>query len=219
VTAEPVLAVLLDYGGVVRREDPADWDEVAGGFGIAPGAAWSAFHDAPEYAASRTGRLDAASFRAAVVRRLAAAAGDEARADRCLAGIEAAAGAFPAVEPEVAALLARLRGRVRLGLLTNAAKGAGARLRARGVSSLFDDVVASGDVGVAKPDPEAFLLAARRLGVAPRACAVVDDLERNVAGARAAGMRAHLHHRTRHDDLLRFLEREGALPPRAEPPA
>ena len=45
--------------------------------------------------------------------------------------------------------------------------------------------------GVRKPDPEAFLGAARALGVAPARCLFVDDREKNCAGARAVGMPAH----------------------------
>ena len=42
--------------------------------------------------------------------------------------------------------------------------------------------------GVRKPDPEAFLGAARALGVAPSRCLFVDDREKNCAGARAVGI-------------------------------
>lgn len=108
-------------------------------------------------------------------------------------------------------VLARLRGRVRLGLLSNAGAGARRRLEERGVAACFDDVVTSGDVGLAKPDPAIFRLAARRLGVAPEACAFVDDTEGHVLGAREVGMRAHHHHRSRMADLLAFLRDVGAL--------
>ncbi|MFB7513360.1 HAD-IA family hydrolase [Streptomyces sp. NPDC056144] len=41
-----------------------------------------------------------------------------------------------------------------------------------------------------KPAPDLFLYAARRMGVDPAACAVVEDSAPGVAAARAAGMRA-----------------------------
>jgi epoxide hydrolase-like predicted phosphatase len=205
-----VRAVILDYGGVVRREDAADWDEVATAHGMPAGAAWAAFHDGPEYVASRTGRMGAEEFRGAVVRALARWTGPEG-AERVLAEIEARERARPPIEPEMRALLERMRGRVRIGLLTNGGRGGGARLVASGVAAAFHDVVCSGDAGVAKPDPAAFRLAAERLGVATAECAFVDDLERNVLGARAAGMRAHHHHRTRPEALVAFLEDVGAL--------
>ncbi len=43
--------------------------------------------------------------------------------------------------------------------------------------------------GVAKPDPELFLRAARRIGVAAAACTVVEDSPTGATAARAAGMR------------------------------
>lgn len=55
---------------------------------------------------------------------------------------------------------------------------------------LFDTVVLSGDEGIVKPNPEIFRLVAERLGVMPRECVMIDDIEENCAGADAAGMRA-----------------------------
>ena len=57
---------------------------------------------------------------------------------------------------------------------------------------LFDDIVVSGEVGLAKPDPEIFALVARRAGRPPGDCVFVDDSPANVAGAAAAGMDAVL---------------------------
>ncbi|NIH77861.1 HAD family hydrolase [Amycolatopsis viridis] len=51
--------------------------------------------------------------------------------------------------------------------------------------------VFSGDVGVAKPDPEIFELLVARLGVPAGDCVFFDDRQSNVDGARAAGLRAH----------------------------
>lgn len=111
------------------------------------------------------------------------------------------------------ALLERLRAaaRVRLGLLSNGGRGGTARLRAEGVLDLFDDGFVSGDVALAKPDPEVFRFAAGRLGVDPAGCLMVDDQARNLAGARVAGLRIHLFERGRLADLLARLQEEGAL--------
>ena len=46
------------------------------------------------------------------------------------------------------------------------------------------------DVARGKPEPDLFLHAASRMGVAPEACAVVEDSRYGVQAARAAGMRA-----------------------------
>src|ERR1700738_4814568 len=52
----------------------------------------------------------------------------------------------------------------------------------------FDTLVCAGDYRKSKPDPEAFLLAANRLGVAPETCLVFEDTEMGIQAARAAGM-------------------------------
>ena len=57
-----------------------------------------------------------------------------------------------------------------------------------GAEQLFDARVTGADVKRGKPDPQVFLLAAERLGVAPGLCAVVEDAPVGVAAANAAGM-------------------------------
>ncbi|MBP2474561.1 HAD superfamily hydrolase (TIGR01509 family) [Crossiella equi] len=58
---------------------------------------------------------------------------------------------------------------------------------------LFDILVLSGEVGVAKPDEHIYRLTAQRLGLAPEECVFVDDLAVNIRGAVATGM-VGVHH-------------------------
>jgi beta-phosphoglucomutase len=53
----------------------------------------------------------------------------------------------------------------------------------------FDAIVSAQDVAKAKPDPELFLTAAKRLGVPPALCVVVEDAQSGVDASLAAGMR------------------------------
>ena len=53
----------------------------------------------------------------------------------------------------------------------------------------WDAVVTAEDVTARKPAPDIFLEAARRLGVAPERCVVIEDAVNGVQAARAAGMR------------------------------
>jgi putative hydrolase of the HAD superfamily len=64
------------------------------------------------------------------------------------------------------------------------------------LEGLFDEIVISGDVGLHKPQPQIYRLAADRLGVAPAECVFVDDLRENVRGAEEVGMTAVLHRDT-----------------------
>jgi beta-phosphoglucomutase len=54
----------------------------------------------------------------------------------------------------------------------------------------LDVVVSADEVGRGKPDPAIFLEAARRLGLQPRRCVVVEDAPAGLEGARRAGMRS-----------------------------
>jgi len=63
-------------------------------------------------------------------------------------------------------------------------------LRRLGIAGLVDAVVLCGDVGWRKPSRRIFEHARKRLGVAGAECVFVgDDLEWDVAGSAAAGMR------------------------------
>jgi len=54
----------------------------------------------------------------------------------------------------------------------------------------FEAIVSAEDVERGKPDPEVFLVAASKLGVAPERCIVVEDALHGVEAARAAGMKS-----------------------------
>ena len=63
-----------------------------------------------------------------------------------------------------------------------------ASLTTLGLLDRFDTLVCAGDYQRGKPDPEGFLLAASRLGVAPGSCLVFEDTLMGIAAATAAGM-------------------------------
>ncbi|WP_439661605.1 HAD-IA family hydrolase [Lentzea sp. HUAS TT2] len=67
-------------------------------------------------------------------------------------------------------------------------------------TGLFDATIISGEVGLAKPDLEIYLLTARKLGLEPGECVFVDDLMANVWGAAEAGM-VGVHHRSTRSTL------------------
>jgi putative hydrolase of the HAD superfamily len=57
----------------------------------------------------------------------------------------------------------------------------------------FSEVLVSSEVGLRKPDPEIYLLAAQRLGRDAAECLFVDDVEVNLVPARELGMHTVLH--------------------------
>src|SRR6202044_256364 len=99
--------------------------------------------------------------------------------------------------PETREVLTELGSRMPLALVTNgAARLQRAKLVQTGIEDHFDVVVDSETVGVGKPSPEMFTVALRKLGVTGGEAAMVgNDLGRDVAGARAAGVRPIWVHR------------------------
>ena len=60
------------------------------------------------------------------------------------------------------------------------------------VVTMLEDVLVSGQVGLAKPDPRIFRLAVERFGLDPAETLFTDDVEGNVAAARADGFVAEV---------------------------
>ena len=95
----------------------------------------------------------------------------------------------PADVPEgVAPTLALLRQRGYRLALASASRNAPLILERTGLGEYLDAVADGNCVTRSKPDPEVFLVAAEKLGVAPGDCAAVDDALAGIDAARAAGM-------------------------------
>jgi HAD superfamily hydrolase (TIGR01509 family) len=78
---------------------------------------------------------------------------------------------------------------VTLAITTSAAGDAvDLLLRRFGIRDLFALIVDGNEVRAGKPDPEGYLLTARKLGVAPSECVVFEDSHVGVLAAKAAGM-------------------------------
>lgn len=99
--------------------------------------------------------------------------------------------------PETREVLTELGSRMPLALVTNGAtRLQRAKLVQTQIDEHFDVIVDSETVGAGKPSPEMFRVALRKLGVTPGEAAMVgNDLGRDVAGARAAGVRPIWVHR------------------------
>jgi putative hydrolase of the HAD superfamily len=95
------------------------------------------------------------------------------------------------VNPEMVGLIKRLHGRYTLGIISNTVPGMMERLRRLlDFVDLFDIVVGSGDVGIAKPDPGIYLHATKLANVAPDQSVFTDDRADLAEAARAVGMHA-----------------------------
>lgn len=95
--------------------------------------------------------------------------------------------------PDAIEVLEQLKGRVRLGMVTNTDGLPGMkrkRLETTGVLRYFDVVVIAGEDGVEpKPSPRPFSMAVKALGLRPWECLMVGDHPVNdIAGAKSAGL-------------------------------
>ena len=91
--------------------------------------------------------------------------------------------------PGVNGVLDALRARGIKLAIGSSSRNAGPILKAIGLDNAFDTVVDGTHITRSKPDPEVFTLAAKRLGVPPGRCLVVEDADAGVDAALAAGMR------------------------------
>jgi beta-phosphoglucomutase family hydrolase len=91
--------------------------------------------------------------------------------------------------PEVLEEIHRTHGTIPFAVVSGSTRESVERsLNALGILHLFDTLVCAGDYTHGKPDPEPFLLAARRLNVPPSSCLVFEDADAGIQAAEAAGM-------------------------------
>ncbi len=183
----PVRLVLFDYGNVISFVDHRRFLRNLQRLGnVDLDALWRDVHEGPDPALRRleTGELETAAFfdRVATFFRGAAPTREALSAAYC-----------DLFEPVAAtrALLPRLRGRYRVGLLSNTSRIHFERvIRDREVYPCFDQVTLSWEVGAMKPDPRIFEDALAKFGGPPKEVVYLDDIVTYVEAARALGMQA-----------------------------
>lgn len=191
-------AVLCDLDGVIRH-----WPDAAGierAHGLPPGAVAAAAFRPERLNPAITGRVSDEQWRAGVALDLGRACGSPARAQAAVAAWSALE---PAADDQVVALLRRARRHLTVALVSNATTRLESDLARSGLDGVADMVISSARLGVAKPDPRFYALAAGRAGVPARRCLFVDDTPANAAAAAAAGMIAVCYRQP--DDLRAAL--------------
>lgn len=103
----------------------------------------------------------------------------------------------------------QLRGKYRIGLLSNASSDVLPGIFTPEQQELFDARIMSVFVGLAKPDPIMFTRMCEQLAVLPSECIMVDDQQRHLDIAAGLGMQTVLYTSLvrAKDDLLRALAR------------
>ena len=204
-------AVLFDFGGVLIRMDWDGYDEFGKRWNLPAGTLVDAFYRTPEWHAIETGRGNWDTWQRGVEQSLKPyLQGDVAEEVQSLLDAwYAQPWQYHHPNFELAHDLQAAGHKV--GVLSNAPDD----LRDRFLSDLpvevnWDAIVVSGEIGMRKPDPRIFEYAAEEIGVAPRDCFFIDDLEENVLGAQAIGMGGY--HFTRNNyKALRFALRAAGI--------
>ncbi|MEV3855078.1 HAD-IA family hydrolase [Streptomyces sp. NPDC050095] len=193
MTLPPYDAVLCDIDGVIRHWPAADQLEQSHDLPL--GALAAAAFAPARLQPAITGKVTDEEWRSAVAADLTDAHGSR---ERALAAVTAWSDLLPVVDQEVIALLRQVGNVASVALVSNATTRLEWDLERQGLTDLADIVVNTARIGVAKPDPKVYRIAAERLGVNADRCLFIDDTAANVAAAREVGMTA-LHYRELED--------------------
>ena len=192
-------AVLCDLDGVIRLYDLAEVERLERIAGLPEGTtaeiAFAPERDLPLLLGQISRAQWAASITDALTSQIPARLAENLATAFAYAPFRA--------DPAAVDLIRRLRGKVPVVLVTNATVWLDEDLALLGLTDLANDVVNSSRVGIAKPDPGIYRIAAERAAVPADRCLFVDDTQANIDAARAAGMTAVLYRNP--SDLLRAL--------------
>ena len=108
---------------------------------------------------------------------------------------------------EVINLVKKLKGKYKLGVISNTMELHEKINRQYGMFLDFDDVVLSSDVGIAKPDKRIYDLALKRIGLKASQCIFIDDRKDNLKTPRNMGFK--VIHFTDYKQLIKDLKKEG----------
>ncbi|MFI9614797.1 HAD family hydrolase [Streptomyces sp. NPDC052023] len=184
LSRRPFDAVLCDVDNVIRFYDSSRVTALERAAGLAEGITMKVAFAPETDLPLMLGRIDMGEWVEAIVAAFAGLAPEPVAYDLA----RALAGAPSHADGTVVALLRRARALMPLVLVSNASVTLEADLEALGLSDLADHVVSSARVGLVKPDPRIYRIAADLAGVPLDRCLFVDDGLENVEAAAALGM-------------------------------
>jgi glucose-1-phosphatase len=178
-----IKAVIFDMGGVIlRTEDQTPREKLAAKFGIPTAELYQRVFGSETAFQGTIGKISDRAVWAHV-------AEDFQLTPAELAEFEDEFWRGDSVDFDLIHFLDGLRPRITTALLSNAWSGARTLLRDHyKVLDIFDVVVFSCDVGLAKPDPQIYACVIEKLGVQPGEAVFVDDVPENIEAAKRAGL-------------------------------
>jgi epoxide hydrolase-like predicted phosphatase len=181
-----IKAVIFDLGGVlVRTEFPEVRQRLEERLGFAPGTLGRQIWGGETWELAQSGQITYEEYWQRIGSALGLATQEEITSFRR----EYFSG--DRLDEELVGLIEELRGRYKIGLLSNAPDRLETWLAEEwGITDLFDAVVYSAKVHLVKPDPSIFRIILERLDVAPPEAVFIDDYPPNVDAALRLGMQA-----------------------------
>jgi len=179
----PIKALVFDCGGVVLRDRDesyyARWEQR---LGLDAGVLKQELYQGFLWSEAELGKISEDQFWRSAGERygLSPAESDALGADAWKSW---------GVDPVVLSLVKRARGRFRIAMLSNATDALESKLSAiYGIADLFDPIVNSSRLGIAKPAPEIYQELLKRMGLEAGETVFIDDRADNVAAAASLGM-------------------------------
>ena len=202
-----IKGIIFDFGGVFNNahETMAGFSVAAQRFGHSPQALYDLFYNGPDWQAAKLGRMTSTAY----WRQMMTALGLDPAGD--VEAFKAELFEGEQLNQAVVAIAEQLHARYPLALLSNATDDLDWLLEQRfGIRHLFDVVINSALVGLAKPDPRVYQLALDGLNLPPEAVLFIDDKPRNVVAAEALGISSLCF--TDAATLVRDVRARGLLP-------
>jgi putative hydrolase of the HAD superfamily len=184
-----IKAVFFDFGGVLGHWDRDYVGAFEAEYGLPEGGMLKALYGTSGWHAVEIGQLPVDDWLAEVEIALAKAAQKPVPSAHSVWSR-----LWNDMDQDVIGLARRLRGTHKVGVLSNTTLMLEEQvLIPNGIHDMWDVIINSARIGIAKPDAGIYHAAAEAVGFPPEACLHIDDLENNVRGAEAAGFKAVLH--------------------------
>jgi glucose-1-phosphatase len=178
-----IKAVIFDMGGVLlRTEDQTPREQLAAKYGLSPAELYRRVFDTEVSWQGTLGKVSDRDVWQSIGK-------DFQLTQAELDAFEEAFWKGDILDRDLIVFIDQLRKICSTALLSNAWSGARSLLRDHyNVLHVFDVVVFSCEVGLAKPDPQIYACVIEKLGVRPDEAVFIDDVPHNIDAARQAGL-------------------------------
>jgi epoxide hydrolase-like predicted phosphatase len=182
-----IKAILFDFGRVITSQKPKslfDCYEVE--LNLLPGTINDLMFESPFWEKALVGEIDMDTYWQAIGPQL------NLHSPEAVSAFQKRYYLDEKINPDTFELLELLIKQYQLAVVSNHPPGLGQWLKQWDIHWLFEQVICSGDQGVAKPDPALFYMALNRLGVTASEAVFIDDTVEHVIAAQGLGMRSLL---------------------------